>query len=110
MTSAGSSPPATSLADSTSSPPPEYPNSAKFSDSICFPQYTASLKCTPHFASLFSPASFFFFCFVGNFAELPSFVILVVGNLRIDSFDAVIKPESIEDGGGREGYLYIVFL
>ncbi|XP_078173860.1 cox19 family protein (CHCH motif) [Carex rostrata] len=45
MTSLGSSPHATPMAASTSPPPHEYPSAAKISDSICFPQYTASLKC-----------------------------------------------------------------
>ncbi|KAK7256218.1 hypothetical protein RIF29_29656 [Crotalaria pallida] len=37
------------MASKASTPP--YPSAAKISDSPCFPQYTASLKCLEEFSS-----------------------------------------------------------
>ncbi|PON99769.1 CHCH [Trema orientale] len=39
------------MASSTPASAPPYPSAARISDSPCFPQYTASLKCLEKFSS-----------------------------------------------------------
>ncbi|PON58854.1 CHCH [Parasponia andersonii] len=39
------------MATSTSASAPQYQSAARISDSPCFPQYTASLKCLEEFSS-----------------------------------------------------------
>ncbi|KAF3325094.1 hypothetical protein FCM35_KLT11251 [Carex littledalei] len=99
MTSLGSSPHATPMAASSSPPPPhEYPSAAKISDSICFPQYTASLKCTLHFPPLSLSRFSWFLPFQGENNQISCLLdLIVVTRFLVSSMNCTnLSPEMIE--------------